>query len=142
MSDLYLTRIIRLTATAGFLQEPKPGNVAHTPLSAPFVANPSFLDAVMFLAESVAPAALQMANESAYNLGPNTTKSFHTLCNEQPKLSRQWSAYLQHAAGLYAADSVVDILAQMDRYTIGNTYACIVEARLSLCSSFLNLSFI
>ncbi|ORY69639.1 uncharacterized protein BCR38DRAFT_419679 [Pseudomassariella vexata] len=132
-----LCRIIRLTATVGFLDEPQMGHVAHTPLSASFVENPSFLDAGMFLAEFATPAALQMApstqrfgdscrpNESAYNLAFNTTKPFHTARKERPKLSRQWSAYLHYAGGLHAADNVADILTQLNWSNISN--ACIVE---------------
>jgi len=150
---MHLGRIIRLTATAGFLHEPQPGHVAHTPLSAPFVTNPSFLDAAMFLAESAAPAALHMAqatqrfgaggshrpNESAYNLALNTTKPFHTARQEQPKLNRQWFAYLHYAGGLHlhTADHVADILAQLNwsnlSISISNARACIVEV---LCPYF------
>ncbi|TVY84597.1 Monodictyphenone cluster transcriptional coactivator mdpA [Lachnellula suecica] len=124
--ESHLERIIRLTATAGFLYESKPGHVAHTPLSAPFVTNPSFLDAAMFLAESAQPAALQMASatqrfgdsqrstESAYNLAQDTRKSFHSAREERPKLGRQWSAYLDYAGGLHAADTVADVLRQLN----------------------------
>lgn len=114
--------------------------MAHTPLSAQFVTNPAFLDAAMFLAESAAPAALQMAsatqqfgdsqrsNESAYNLAVNTQKPFHTARDERPKLSRQWSAYLYYAAGLHAAsDNIEDIFAQLHLPHISNAYTRIVE---------------
>ena len=96
--EAQLARIIRLTATAGFLNEPQPTLVAHSTLSAPFVTNPSYLDAAMFLAESAAPAALEMAattqrfgesnrpNESAYNVALNTTKSFHNALQGRTKL--------------------------------------------------------
>ncbi|KAL9094347.1 MAG: hypothetical protein Q9165_003488 [Trypethelium subeluteriae] len=113
-------------ATSGFLHELQPGHVAHTPLSAPFVTNPALLDAAMFLAESVAPAALSMAsatqrfgdsqrpNESAYNLALNTSQAFHAARNERSKLSRQWSAYLYYAGGLQvASDNVAEIFAQL-----------------------------
>jgi hypothetical protein len=73
-----------MTTTAGFLQEPQADHVAHSALSSPFVTKPSCLDAAMFLAGTVAPAALQLptatqrfgsslrTNETAYNLAFNT----------------------------------------------------------------------
>ncbi|KAL9078955.1 MAG: hypothetical protein Q9157_002139 [Trypethelium eluteriae] len=137
-----LARIIRLMATSGFLHELQPDYVAHTPLSAQFVTNPALLDAAMFLAESVAPAALSMAlatqrfgdsqrsDESAYNLALNTNKPFHTARDERPKLSRQWSAYLHYAGGLHAAsENVADIFAQLnwDSPNISIAYTRIVE---------------
>lgn len=53
-----LSRVVRMTATAGFLCEPQPGYISHSPLSAPFITDLSYLDATMFLAGTVAPAAL------------------------------------------------------------------------------------
>lgn len=103
-----LSRIVRMTATAGFLHEPQPGYVAHTALSAQFVVKPSYLDAAMFLAETAVPSALKMpaatqsfghshqTNESAYNLAFNTSTTFISSCEQRKKLQRQWSAYLRY----------------------------------------------
>ncbi|MCJ1399417.1 hypothetical protein MMC11_002619 [Xylographa trunciseda] len=135
--EAQLGRVIRLTATAGFLRELQIGRVAHTSLSAPFVANPAFLDAAMFLAESAAPSALHMApatqsfagshrpHESAWSLALNTSKPFHTARAERPKLNRQWSAYLHYAAGLHTVEEVADMLSQLSWSRLSN--ACIVE---------------
>jgi hypothetical protein len=60
VSGNQLSRIVRMTATAGFLHKPQPGRIAHTPLLAPFVNNLSYLDAAMFLAKTAAPTALYM----------------------------------------------------------------------------------
>ena len=144
--EAQLARIIRLTATAGFLHEPQPALVAHTALSAPFVTNPAYLDAAMFLAESAAPAALEMApttqrfgesdrpNETAYNVALNTTKPFHTARQERTKLHRQWSAYLRYAGGLYAAEQVTDVLIQLDWANVGSGSSLVVEVLLRLRS--------
>lgn len=141
--ETHLGRIVRFTATVGFLDVSRPGHVGHTPLSAPFVTNPSLLDAAMFLAESAAPVALQMAtatqrfgdsqqaNESAYNLAMNTIKPFHTAHEEQPKLSRQWTSYLRYAEGLHAAGDVTDILTQLNWSNISNVGRCVVEVLLN-----------
>ena len=98
-----------MTATAGFLNEPQPGYIAHTRLSAAFVYDLSYLDAAMLLAETAAPAALHMTatthryidkqlnhpEMSAYNLAFNTTQSFQSACEQRPRLQRQWLAYLR-----------------------------------------------
>ena len=142
MPETHLARIIRLTATAGFLDESQPGHVAHTALSAPFVTDPSFLDAAMFLADSAAPAVLQMqsatqkfgdshrSNETAYNLAANTITPFHDAREQRPKLNRQWSAYLYHAGGLHTADNISEILTQLNWSNASNTR--IVEVTLYL----------
>ena len=99
--ETHLARVICFTATTGFLNEPQPSYVAYTPSSAALFTNLAFYDAAVFLAESAASAVLQMARathrfgdsryheKSAYNLALNTTKPFHALREEQPKLSRQ-----------------------------------------------------
>jgi hypothetical protein len=131
-----LSRVIRLTATCGFLQEPKPHHVTHTTLSAQFTTDQSLLDAVVFLAASAAPAALQMASAhhfgamrtptgSAYNLAVDTMRPFHATRREGSKLDRQWAAYLLHAGGLQQEDAVVDALSRLNWANLGS--ACIVE---------------
>ncbi|RYP73246.1 hypothetical protein DL771_003675 [Monosporascus sp. 5C6A] len=39
-----LSRIVRITSTVGFLAEPRPGYIAHTVLSAPYVTQLNYLD--------------------------------------------------------------------------------------------------
>ena len=144
--EVQLARIIRLTATAGFLHEPQPAMVAHSALSAPFVTIPSYLDAAIFLAESAAPAALEMAsttqrfgqserpNESAYNVALKTTKAFHTARQECTKLHRQWSAYSRYAGGLHPAEQVADVLSQFDWTNVSSGTSLVVEVHLHLLS--------
>ncbi|KAK3680673.1 hypothetical protein B0T22DRAFT_473259 [Podospora appendiculata] len=132
-----LGRIVRLMATTGFLRELEAGSVSHTPLSAHFIPGQGLLDATMFMAELVAPTALQMpsatqrfgasrsANETAYNLAHHTTRPFHAAQRERAKLSRQWSAYLSHAAGLHDEDDIVDVFSQLNWNNLGS--ASIVE---------------
>lgn len=106
--EAQLSRIIRMTATCGFLREPEPGKVAHSPLSADFLTNPSLLDAVVFLANTAAPAALHMPDctqrfrdsrapsETAYNVASNSAVLFNAACEQRPQLRRQWAAFQQH----------------------------------------------
>ncbi|OKL55381.1 hypothetical protein UA08_09362 [Talaromyces atroroseus] len=132
-----LSRIIRLTATSGFLQEPIANHVSHTPLSAQFMVNQSLLDAAVFMAEFAAPAALHMPmaterfgspkspTETAYNLALNTMRPFNVAIQERHKLGRQWSAYLHQAVGLHQEKEIVDMLSQLKWSNLGN--ASIVE---------------
>ncbi|KAI1493818.1 O-methyltransferase family protein [Biscogniauxia mediterranea] len=143
-----LCRIVRMTATAGFLQEPQPGYIAHTALSAPFVTKLFYLDAAMFLAETAAPTALQMASatqrsgnsefstESAYNTAFNTPQSFAAACKQRTKLQRQWAAY-RRCAG--EGDSgVVELLSRLDWRSLGS--ACIVDVGAQSTSAAAALS--
>ena len=132
VSETQLCRVIRMTATAGFLYEPQPGHVAHTALSEPFVTKLSFLDALMFLAETAAPVALQMAaatqrhrysdgpSESAYALAFNTSQTFQFRCEQRSKLQRQWSAYLRCVGEM--GDNAIELLGQLDWHSLGNAY--------------------
>lgn len=134
--ETQLRRIVRMTATAGFLHEPEPGYIAHTALSAPFVTQLCYLDAAMFLAETAAPAALQMAaatkllhngqaagDTTAYALAFNTSQTFQAACEQRPKLQRQWPAFLRCAGDV--DDSVPELLGRLDWLSLGS--ACIVD---------------
>ena len=136
--ETQLCRVVRMMATAGFLHEPQPGHIAHTVLSAPFVTKLAYLDATMFLTEIAAPAALRMAtatsrhenpaypSESAYALAFNTSQTFQSACEHQPKLQRQWSAYLQCAGEM--GDGETELLNRLDWRSLGN--ACVVDVSL------------
>ncbi len=135
-----LSRVVRMTATAGFLHETKPNHIAHTVLSAPFVTNLSFLDATMFLAESVAPTALHMVtatqrqgrreapSDNPYSIAFHTSQPFQAACSEQPRLQRQYAAYSQHA-GL-SNDGHIELLGRLNWRSLGS--ACVVDVRISL----------
>jgi hypothetical protein len=129
-----------MTATAGLLQEPQPGHIAHSALSAPFVTKPSYLDAVMFLAGTAAPAALKMPTatqrfedsespyETAYTVAFDTADTFANACKLQPKLQRQWPAYLRHGTAIAEEDDrVTEILTGLDPLRLGANKAVAVE---------------
>lgn len=138
--ETHLWRVVRMTATAGFLHESPQGHIAHTALSAPFVTDLSFLDATMFLAETAAPTALHMATatqrhgrlespgDSAYSIAFNTPQPFEAACVERTKLHRQWSAY-RRCAG-YMDDSVTELLGRLNWLSLGS--ACIVDVSFLL----------
>lgn len=100
-----LGRVVRMTATAGFLHEPQLGYVAHTPLSLAFTNELLYFDAAMFLANRVAPSALdltqfeQKRTRGDFNTsGFDSSQSFATQRAQEPQLNRQWLAYC-HSVG-------------------------------------------
>ena len=136
-----LSRVIRMTATAGFLYEPQPGHVTHTPLSAPFVTKLDFLDAALFLAETAAPAAFNMVaatqhheDQSAYSFAFPLSHDFATACAERPKLQRQWSAYRRYVGDI--DDGVTELLGRLKWHSLGNT--CIVDVSIGLLATSCN----
>lgn len=136
-----LCRVVRMTATAGFLCEPQPGDVAHSRLSAQFVGKPSLLDAVMFISEIAVPAALhmpeatrlyrhsQLAHETARNIASRSSRSFTAACEQEPKLQRQVAAFERLAAS-NTDDGVTDALSLLDWRRLGK--AKVVEVKQPL----------
>lgn len=127
--EAQLCRVIRLMATVGFLCEPQPDHVAHTPLSASFVSRPSFHDAAMFLSESIVPAGLQMIQSIE---GRNDSHQVHNFVpptlKQGANANRRWSAYLHHIGHLQEDLGVNSILQQLNwRKIINLPEACIVE---------------
>ncbi|KUJ11677.1 uncharacterized protein LY89DRAFT_594589, partial [Mollisia scopiformis] len=139
-----LYRVVRMMATAGFLQEPQPGHIAHTALSTPLVTDLSCLDAAIFLAQIAAPTALHMAsatqrpgdpepvNKSAYSIAFNTSQTFELTCVERTKLQRQWFAYRRCAAG-DVEGSMTELLGRLNWHSLGGAY--IVDVRLVCAQS-------
>jgi hypothetical protein len=135
-----LSRIIRMTATTGFLREPQPGYVAHSAFSAAFASKQSYVDATMFLANTLATAALGMATASRQTPGHSgyarysmhsddsaTSTVFSMVDQTQlPLLRRRWHAYLRHGMG-YLCDTATDILSCLEPLRMEK--ASIVEVR-------------
>ncbi|RAH41242.1 uncharacterized protein BO95DRAFT_456741 [Aspergillus brunneoviolaceus CBS 621.78] len=119
-----LSRVIRMATTGGFLQEPQPGHVSHSEVSAAFVTRPSYLDAAMFLAETAAPAALTKETGIIQDSDSDGRKdespclsSFATASEAQlPRLQRQWQAYLRYGTGHVGARSTERAIALANQY--------------------------
>ncbi|KAK8113412.1 hypothetical protein PG984_013938 [Apiospora sp. TS-2023a] len=164
--QMHLRRVVRMTAAAGFLQEPQPDHVAHTALSAQFVTQRSYHDAAMFLANTAAPAASHMARathvfgastsptSSAYNYATGTTVPFLAMCEQNPQLRRQWPAYLQHVlaeevhGGGTGGVDLIKSLGCFERLDNTMSPASVVEVGATaterasmLAKQYLNLSF-
>lgn len=135
VSETQLRRVVRMTATAGFLFEPQPGYIAHTALSAPFVTNLSYLDATIFLAETAVPASLQMAKGSAMSSivgseAPTVSSSLSSAYVSETKLQRQWSAY-QLCTG-DQDDGITEMLSRLNWHSLKNT--CVVDVSIAIFS--------
>ncbi|KAJ5761822.1 uncharacterized protein N7511_005204 [Penicillium nucicola] len=153
VSEIQLGRVIRLVATSGILQEPITNYVSHTHLSAQFVTNQSLLDAAVFMAEVAVPTALQMPmatqrfgssrnpTETAYSLALRTIQPFGVAIQEQPKLSRQWSAYLRHTVGLHQEKEIVEMLSQLKWSNLGNAFIVEVGAQSTFMAQHLAQEF-
>lgn len=138
-----LHRVVRLMALAGFLREPVPGLVEHTEISAGFVNRPVLLDAAMFLAETAAPNALQMAattrgkqekprgqpqydersGDSSYIMTCNEEQTFQSLFQPPVKLQRHRSAFFKFMGD--SGRGSLGLLGQLNWASLGN--ACVVD---------------
>ncbi|KAF3763198.1 hypothetical protein M406DRAFT_25889, partial [Cryphonectria parasitica EP155] len=135
--ETQLRRVVRLTATYGFLREPMANSVSHTPLSSRLLEDHALQDATHFIVKVAAPAAFHMSSvtprfgapragpDTAYNLALNTSQSFRATLQEHPRFARQWSAYLHHGAGLQHEDQILDVILRLNWTNLGG--ACIVE---------------
>ncbi|GIK06080.1 hypothetical protein Aspvir_010198 [Aspergillus viridinutans] len=141
--ETHICRIVRMSMTAGFLREPQPGYMAHSALSAAFVTNPSYFDAMMFLARIATPAALNMplvtrqrsadlGERTAQNELGNTPASLAHLLDPSetvpPRLERQWHAYLRFGTG-NVSDTATDILSCLEPLQAANASVVEVGAR-------------
>ena len=128
-----------MTASAGFLRETSSARVAHSSLSAPFVTTPSYLDAIMFLCDTAAPAALHMStathrfgdsqepHESAYSVAINTSATFASMYDRQRRLQRQWPAFSRHIKDDPDSD-ITDLLTCFNWSSLGR--ATVVQVSL------------
>lgn len=126
-----LLRLIRTTATAGFLEEPQPELVKHTTLSAQFVKKPFLADALAFLSDTALPAALQMvtatrtqtqpinAKLSPFDIDFKSNLPLLAKCEGHPKLRRQVAAYHRLRQNTFD-DSVTEILSRLDWTNLGD----------------------
>ena len=126
-----LIRSIRVATTAGFLREPLPGYVEHTPLSKQFIRKPFLSDAVAFLCDTALPAAMQMGKatrlqlqspnirQSAYNLVSQTSMTLGAECEQQPKLKRQVAAY-ERLRSQSVDDGATEVLSSLDWTSLGD----------------------
>ncbi|RAL16196.1 uncharacterized protein BO97DRAFT_403310, partial [Aspergillus homomorphus CBS 101889] len=149
-----LCRVIRMATTGGFLQEPQPGHVAHSEVSATFVTKPSYLDAAMFLAETATPAALNMATSIKQHSGSDERKdgvpclvTFATASEAQlPRLQRQWQAYLRYGTG-HVCDTATDVLTCLEGISVTNESAVVevgarsTERAIALANQYPSLHF-
>ncbi|KAL8243605.1 hypothetical protein R6Q59_009863 [Mikania micrantha] len=131
-----LSRVVRIVATVGFLEEPEPGQIAHTALSSQFVVDLSLFDSISFLLTTVVPCSMQMStltqrygnafptNDSAYCIAFNTSQPFDVACVEGSRLRRGWLAYKSNTQ--IVDESIADVLLRQDWHSLGD--AKVVDA--------------
>ncbi|KAI8934151.1 hypothetical protein NX059_008905 [Plenodomus lindquistii] len=124
VSTRTLSRVVRMTATAGFLHEPQIGHVAHTPLSSSFTNELVYFDATMFLANRVAPSALNIAlfpssqeNGSPNKIALKCVEQFASDRAQEPQLNRQWMAYCDSVGGI--KQDVIVLANLLNWHTLG-----------------------
>lgn len=120
-----LSRVVRLVATVGYLQEDKPGHVAHTALSIHFTTELPSLDAITLLASDIAPSALRLTSmteshdkgtrqdsrswtqtQSTGNSEASSSLSL-SASPDRPQIRRQWAAYCQNMG---SSESVLGVI--------------------------------
>ncbi|KAF2024546.1 toxin biosynthesis regulatory protein AflJ [Setomelanomma holmii] len=136
VSEPTLSRVVRMTATAGFLQEPQLGHVAHTPLSSSFTNELMYFDAAMFLANRVAPSALDMTlfpqkqdTGSSSLVALKYAQAFASDRAQEPQLNRQWLAYC-HSIGDMKLD-VTPLLNVLNWHSLGGASVVHTLAQVS-----------
>lgn len=146
VSESQLCCIIRMMTPTDFLKEPQPDYVAHSALSASFASKQSYVDAMMFTTDTLAPAALGMATAQHNSEYPEHARN--SMCNHEsaisttfssidktqlPLLQRRWHPYLylRHGMG-YFCDPATDILICLEPLRMEK--ALIVEVRYSFIS--------
>lgn len=122
--------MVRIVATIGFLNEPDPGHIAHTALSAQFVVDFSLFDSILFLLTTVVPCSMQMStltqrhgsafptNDGAYRIAFNTSQSFDAACVEGSRLRREWLAYKSNTT--IVDETIADVLLRQDWHSLGH----------------------
>ncbi|KAH7324328.1 S-adenosyl-L-methionine-dependent methyltransferase, partial [Stachybotrys elegans] len=106
----HLRRIARMAMLTGFLAEPTPGQLCHTPLSAAIATQPQLLEWARFITSFSAPMVSHMVeaterwegapgeDRTAYNAAWNTDKPVFRHLAEHPKLLAALASYMRASA--------------------------------------------
>ncbi|KAF2209141.1 hypothetical protein CERZMDRAFT_100658 [Cercospora zeae-maydis SCOH1-5] len=120
-----LSRIVRFTATSGFLRETESGMLAHSRLSTEFAEKSSLLDATSFICDTAVPTSLRMADATRRNavsqhsqhcafqfVSPQSV-SLQRACEDKPRLQRELAAF-QSIQDTLIDQSTADVLLSSD----------------------------
>ncbi|TQN67602.1 Dothistromin biosynthesis regulatory protein aflJ, partial [Colletotrichum shisoi] len=141
-----IRRIVRMAATVGILREPKPGHVAHTPLSAQMYKKPSYSDAVGFTAETVVPTSLRMADaarqqmryhqEDANPFQTATDPSFSlaSACERDHRPRRRAVAFRRLTA-VNRTSAVLEVLSSVNLEELGQTVVDVNSTSTAIAKS-------
>ncbi|KAF2158988.1 hypothetical protein M409DRAFT_38028 [Zasmidium cellare ATCC 36951] len=148
----------RMAITRNFLQEPEPGQLAHSSISAAFVNVPSFNDWAVFMASTSAMVATNLVEatqkygetkskcETAYNVWQHTDLPFFDHLQLDQERTRQFASYMKNVTSAKGT-SIEHLLTGYDWDSLGN--ATVIDlggsnghASIALARHFPNLQFI
>jgi len=109
--DHQLRHVARMLITNGFFAEPSPGSIAHSQLSAKFVAGSPYRDVNHFLSEITDATTYRMTemtaqykgsekpNETAFNIALQTELSFFGYLSKNPAVAAELATAMKVLGG-------------------------------------------
>ncbi|KAL9097778.1 MAG: hypothetical protein Q9165_000104 [Trypethelium subeluteriae] len=103
-----LRRVVRMAATSNILQEPTPGHVAHTRLSAQMIADPIYLAWVRYVIKYGSTSAGHFAradkkwdhskekNHTAWNLAQNVDEPLFVHVGKNKEMTADFAGYMKN----------------------------------------------
>lgn len=128
-----LKSVSRMAMTGGLLCEPVPDHLAHSRISAKFVAEPEFLDWATFMTKYSAPTAAGFTeaterwgdtaekNQTAYNVSFNTDLSFFAHVSQSTDMSKIFAGYMR-SMGKSELTAFKHILSGFDWAALGKAH--------------------
>ncbi|KAJ9606818.1 hypothetical protein H2200_008828 [Cladophialophora chaetospira] len=153
-----LRQVARMAATSGFLSQPSPNMLAHTPLSARFVTNPLYREAALYQTETEGGIALNMTpmtskyrgsekiNETAHNIFDKTDLRYFQYLDKRSKSVFRYQAAMTVLGGYGKETSTRHLVEMFDWAGLGEAEVVDVgnstgHASIALAQAFPKLRF-
>ncbi|KAF2166409.1 hypothetical protein M409DRAFT_54760 [Zasmidium cellare ATCC 36951] len=126
-----LKSVVRMAICAHFFDEPKPGHIAHTRLSAHFAKSAALQDWAEFLADATVPMAIRFADatqrwgatksktETAFNIALDTDLPFFDYLNKTPDFRKRFAGYMQCVTSTQGT-AIEHLIEGFDWASVGN----------------------
>lgn len=126
-----LKSVVRMAVCAHFFDEPKPGQVAHSRLSAHFAKSAPLQDWAEFLADATIPMAIRFADatqkwgvtknktETAFNIAMDTELAFFDYLNETPDFRKRFAGYMKCVTATQGT-AIEHLIEGFDWASVGN----------------------
>ena len=154
-----LIGVSRMAMLNGFLSEPQVGQVAHSPISALLVKNPSYMNWARWMVNYSVPTAYKLyeatkrwgtteaKNETAFNLAMGTDRPFFDLLRTDLEMNTMFSGYMRivtssEGASLNHLVRGFDWASLPDGATIVDVGGSSGHASLAIAESFPQLNFV